>query len=173
MAITPKKTGYSLIELTVVVGLTSILAVAITAIVMTSLVSSTRIRSLAKVRETGDYVISQVRNTLRNAVLVNECSSTNGDSLDDYITITSPDGYQTTLETSLDNGTLKIASNSALGTLFLTTDRAILESFDLKCDPSDSDIGLVQIRFTLTTDNASEREKPHVSFETSVEPRNQ
>lgn len=179
MELNKKKTsqkGYSLIELIVVVGLTSILAIAITAIMMSSLLSSSRVRTLIKIRQAGDLAMTQVQQLIRNAKSIDECSSGNGASTDDYIIITGQDGELTTLETEeISPGEYKIASTSALRIRYLNTEDIPAQAFNLTCEPSDTETTLVKIFFTLANEAASGRpfDSPTVNFETSIELRNQ
>jgi len=169
MEIIKKKTktnqnkGFTLLELTVVVTLTSILGIAITAISMSTLLQASRTRRLVNIKETGNYATSQIGQLIRNAKTIDSCSSSNN-----TISFTNPDGYQTTIQEDTD----KIASNSA----FLTTSKTPLDSgsFNINCLPQDSNPNLIKISFTLTTSSTSNTpfEKPSVNFETSVSPRN-
>lgn len=168
--------GYSLIELTVVVGLTSILAIAITAIMMSYLLSSSRIRTLIKIRQAGDLTITQIQQLIRNAKSIDECSSDNDKSTDDYLILTSQDGEQTTIQTEeITPGFYKIASTSAVRTRYLNTEDVPAQSFNLTCEPNDTNATLVKIFFTLANETASGRpfDSPTVNFETSIELRNQ
>lgn len=171
-----KQKGYSLIELTVVVGLTSILAIAITAIMMSSLLSSSRVRTLIKIRQAGDLALTQVQQLVRNAKSIDECSSSNENSTNDYLVLTSQDGEQTTIQTEeITPGFYKIASTSAVRTRYLNTEDVPAQSFNLTCEPSDTNTTLVKVSFALVNETASGRpfDSPTVNFETSIELRNQ
>ncbi len=164
------KPAYTLIELTIVVGLTSILAISITAIMLSSLLSSTHIRKLIQVRQTGDYTINQVQQLIRNAETIESCSSNNN-----QLVITNQDGGQTTIfaQTISDNQ-FKIASASATNTLYFNDNSTPAINFNLTCLPNDAHPNLVKIKFALTTNSTSNRliDKPKINFETSVELRN-
>ncbi len=164
---TPRtKQGYTLIELTVVVGLVSILAISITAIMLSSLLSSTQIRRLIQVKQTGDYTINQIEQLLRNAQAITTCSSANN-----TITFVNQDGGETTI--SLSDS--KIASSSSQATSYFNDATIPATNFNLDCFPDDSQPNLVKISFTLTPMINSNRplDKPQINFETSVELRNQ
>jgi len=165
----PKKTlpAYSLIELTIVVGLVAILAVAISSIVLVSITQSSRIRAQLRTRQTGDYAVTQLQTMLRNARTVVSC-----DSGDNEITIQNPDGRTTTFASELDGNTTHIASNSGI---YLTPDDVtVASSFELDCAPNDTSPTLVTISFDLdkTEDTGRSLETPPIHFETSVELRN-
>lgn len=171
-----KNKGYSLIELTIVVGLTSILAIAIAAIMMSSLLSSTRIRTAIKVRQTGDQALSQLQQLIRNARAVDLCVSDDPTPENDYLIVTGQDGNQTTIETEeIATGYYRIASSSAITTYYLNTDDTPASAFNLTCLPSDAAPTLVRVSFTLTNSASSARpfENPNIIFETSAALRNQ
>ncbi len=162
--------GYTLIELTIVVGLTSILAISITAIMLSSLLSSTHVRKLIQVRQTGDYTINQLQQLIHNAQTIDACSSA-----DNSLVITNQDGDQTTIfAESISDTEYKIASASSRATLYFNDETMPANNFNITCLPTDDNPNLIQIQFTLTTNSQSNRpfEKPLVKFETSIELRN-
>ncbi len=160
------KFGYSLVELIIVVGLTGFLAVGISSVVLFAIVNSTRIRNSVRTKQIGDYAIGQMQTMVRSATSVVSCDSS-GESL----TIANADGYETVFQLEVDGATSRIASNS--GT-FLTSSDLVVQNFDLTCEPSDTDVGLVSISFSLKKDqdNARAITNPELTFETAVEPRN-
>lgn len=139
--------GYSLIELTIVVGLISVLAITISSIVLTTIVNSNRIRNQIRLRQIGDFAVGQMQTMIRNARKVTSCDQTA-----DTITIQNPDGQTTRfyLETTY------IASNS--GTFNITPSDSTVTNFTITCEPSATEPKLVTVSFTLSkTDNAGER----------------
>ncbi len=123
--IKPKK-GYSLIELTIVVGLLSILSITISAIVLTTISSSSRIRNKVRVRQIGDYAVGQIETMIRNAREVLSCDSNNN-----LLILSNNDSNQTQIYLEGD----QIASNSGVA---LTPDDITITNYDLTCLPSDS-----------------------------------
>lgn len=157
------KSGYSLIELTIVVGLISILSIAISAIVLTTTINSNRIKTQVRVRQTGDFAIGQIETIIRNSLNIVSC-----DSSGETVTLKNPDNQTTQLYFSLE----RIASNS--GT-YLTPADTQVSSFNVTCLPSDSSPQLVQVTFNLgRSDDTNQRslENPVHTFSTSAEPRN-
>ena len=157
------KKGYSLIELTIVVGLISVLSVTISGIVLSTIVNSTRIRNQVKLRQAGDYAIGQMNTLIRNSRSINSCNS-----LSSTVTINNIDGGTTDI---MLEGT-QIASNSGV---YLTPSDLEISNFTLSCLPDDTDPRLINILFTLTlpgggTGKASE--SPTETFSTSAEIKN-
>lgn len=160
------KPGFSLIELIVVIGLLSLLMLAISSTMLMTIVSSNRIRTSAKVKQAGNYAIGQMQSLLRSAKTVISCTSP------ESIVFINYDGGQTELLAQADaNNLTRIASNS--GT-YLTPDNLSTTNFSLTCEPSDADPSLVKISFDLEDTVATrELENPLLHFETSVSLRNQ
>jgi len=157
------KPGYTLIELTIVVGLVTILAIGISSVVLMNTVTANRTRSLAHLRETGDYSLNQAKQLIRNAKTITSCNSTTH-----TLTLTNPDGGSTTLYLFFEEELGRIASNS--GT-YLTPNTINIKDFSLTCFPDDYEPSLIKINFTAipATPNATE---PSLIFETSVSLRN-
>ena len=162
------KHGYSLIELTIVVGLVSLLAVAVSAIVFSTIVSSSRIKNLVLIRQSGDYAQGQIQTIVRNAKSVSSCDSTN-----DSLSFIGPDGYTTTI--SLDTDVARIASVSAAYAGYLTPADLEIPSFNITCSPNDSAPELVYLDFSIkkaNNDGARSSEDPVLSFKSAIQFRN-
>ena len=157
------KQGYSLIELTIVVGLISILSIAISAIVLSTIVSSSRIKAQVRIRQTGDYAVGQLQTIIRNSREVSLCETASNSLL-----LLNEDGEETQLFLEGD----QIASNSGV---YLTPDDTAVTNFVLTCLPSDEAPELIRLSFTLgraETGNLRTSENPSENFTTSVELRN-
>ena len=162
------KWGFTLIELIVVIGLLGLLSVAISGIMLTSLVSSSNVRSATKVKQAGNYVLGQVQNLVRNAKSVVICNSAGSPPL---ITLINPDGGTTTLASESDGTNTRIASNSGI---YLTPPNLAVTNYSLSCAPSDTDPTLVNFAFDLhDTQSSRAATSPTLHFETSVNLRNQ
>lgn len=161
-----QKKGYSLIELTVVVGLVAILGVGISSAVLMSISTTIRNRATTHVRESGDYALNQVKQLIRNSKSILACDS-NGNTLD----ILGLDGGTTSisLESAADSN--RLASGSGQ---YLTPSDITLSSFSLTCLPSDTEVELIKLQFSaeLSSQTAKDRENPLVNFQTSVSLRN-
>lgn len=162
-----KKLGFSLIELIVVIGLLGLLTLAISSMMLTSVITSTRIRTTTKIKQAGNYALGQIQGMIRNTKIFSFCDSQSGS-----LEIINPDGGTTTIFSTLDqNGTPRIASNSAI---YLTPATIDVTNFVLTCAPSDTEPTLVKVAFDLQDNgSASSTRNPILHFETSVNLRNE
>lgn len=159
------KRGFSLIELTVVVGLLALLSLAISSSLLMSIVSTNRVRSITKVKQAGNFALDQIQSLIRGARTLSAC-----DSSLDSLTLVNQDGGSTILTTELDGSFTRIASNSGI---YLTPSNLDIANFSLTCTPTDDNPNLIKISFNLVDPrNPSTRENPNLSFETSVNLRN-
>lgn len=159
--------GFSVIELTVVIGLLSILSLAISAIMLSTIVSSNRVRTLTKIKQAGDYALNQLQSLTRNARGVIAC-----DSGLNTVTLLNRDTNQTSLLLESDaNGIPRIASNSAT---YLTPGNLRVTNFNLDCQPDDDNPRLISVSFDLSTAVASTKniENATLHFSTTSELRN-
>lgn len=156
------KKGTSIIELVVVIGLISLLALAMSAIMLTTIVSSNRIRRLTQIKQAGDYVINQVQTLIRNARYIDSCDTTNH-----ILTTLNPDGRTTDI--LLENG--RVASNS--GT-YMTSDTLSVTNFSVTCEPTQNPV-LIKIEFDMTqkTSSGNSQENSTLHFETTTNLRNE
>lgn len=151
--------GFSVVELTIVIGLVALLSLALSAVMLTTLANSTRIRMATSAKQTGDYALGQMQELIRNAKAVTSCNT-----LGNTITVTNPDGGNTTFASS---GTT-IASNSAS----LTGSDMSIANFVLSCNPSDASPSLVTIAFDVQPTANTYSLQP-IHFTTSIQVRNQ
>jgi prepilin-type N-terminal cleavage/methylation domain-containing protein len=165
-----KKSGFSLIELIIVIGLLSLLMLAISSTMLMSIVSSNRIRTATKVKQAGNYALGQIQTMIRSAKTISSCTP---NLPSPSLTVINPDGGDTTIFAELDgDGTTRIASNS--GT-YLTPDNLETSSFSITCEPSQVEPTLIKVSFDLQGKLATERpsSNPILHFETSVNLRNE
>lgn len=162
-----KKLGFSLIELIVVIGLISLLTLAISSLMLTSVMTSSRIRTTTKVKQAGNYALGQIQGMIRNTKILTACDST-AHSLE----IVGSDGGTTTIFSTLDTGGVtRIASGSAV---YLTPETIDVSNFVLTCEPSDTEPKLVKVAFDLQDNSSSTTSRsPILHFETSVSLRNE
>lgn len=153
--------GYTLIELTVVVGLLAILSVGISSVVLLNTVSVTRTRNLTHVRESGDFALNQLKQLIRNAKTIKTCNNSTNE-----LTLVNQDGGYTKL-LSEDS---RIASNSGI---YLTPSDISITSFGITCLPDETTPSLVKLIFTAQlAGDTSVRTSPTLNFETSISLRN-
>lgn len=160
------KKGFSLIELTVVIGLLSLLMLAITTTMLMSMITGNRIRTATKVKQAGSYALTQIQSMIRNAKAISLCDSSAAS-----LTLTNLDGGSTQIIAESDGTNVRIASGS--GT-YLTPENLSTYNFSLVCQPSDTEPNLVNLSFDLKDSlNSGAVDNPLVHFETSVNLRNQ
>lgn len=153
------KRGFSLIELTVVIGLLSLLTLAITSALLMSVVSSNRIRTVTRVKQAGNYALDQIQGLVRNSKKVVLCVPNTS------VAFINPDGGTTTI-----SSTTQIASNSGV---FLTPSNLTVSNFALSCTPNNTAPALISVAFDLhNPENTSLRESPTLHFETAINLRN-
>lgn len=160
------KQGYSLIELTIVVGLVALLGVGISSVVLMSLVTTKRTRNLTHVREVGDYATTQIKQLVRNSKRIEACDSANN-----TLTLRNQDGDTTLISTEIVGDYERIASGSGN---YITPSDIKVESFSITCLPDDTNPELVKVRFDsqIASETLKPRENPLINFETSISIRN-
>ena len=155
------KQGFSIIELVVVIGLISLLALAMSAILLTTIVSSNRVRNATAVKQAGDYAITQIQSIVRNSRSITSC-----DPDTTTIVLENQDGNITTITLGIN----QIASNSAS---LIPTDLAV-SSPSITCVSSSGDVRLATFSFDLSRNNPNlpTRENPVTHFSAGAEIRN-
>lgn len=105
------QSGFTIIELLVVISLTVMLMLAATGLFFATLLSSSKTQTGQRVKNEGEYALSQIEFLLRNAIEIQDCQANS-------ITFLSYDSGITTLTQEDDPSDAtthqKIASNSAL-----------------------------------------------------------
>jgi len=134
-----------------------------------TLKGSTKAELLKIVKQEGDYAISSMERTIRNAKAV-ESACVSGGSTASSITVTNQDDTLTSFE--CDVGNAKITLNGA----DLTSSAVVVSgcgSF-ITCTQSGSTPSIAIIRFSLSQADSSTRpeEQTSVSFQTTVSLRN-
>ncbi len=168
-----KKTGFTLIEILVTVGILGMIAVIGSGMFFSILRGSTKTKTLQLVKQNGDYAISVMERMIRNAKSVNGGGSS--------IAIVNPDGKTTTFNCCGSGSNLMIASQS--GTL--SCEEARLTSSEVKVDICSFEVtsgepgvrpAVVKINFTLSqappAGGARPEEQASINFQTTVSLRN-
>lgn len=160
------KKGTSIIELTVVIGLISLLALAISAIMLTTTVSSNRLRRATQIKQAGDFALTQIQTLIRNSREILSC-----DPDENTLTLINPDGGATDIMTELDGESTRLASNSAI---YITPDNLTVSNFSLSCEPTLIKPSLIKVSFDLThlDSSGNDRENSRLHFETTTSIRN-
>lgn len=159
------KRGFSLIELIVVIGLLSLLMLAISSTMLMSIVSSNRIRTVTKVKQAGGYAIGQIQSMVRSSKSITICDGTTPS-----ISFVGQDGGTTEILAEDDGTNVRIASNS--GT-YITPANMEISAFSITCEPDETEPTLIKVSFDLQdTRSAVGTQNPSLHFETSVNTRN-
>lgn len=156
------KKGFSLVELTIVIGLIALLTLAISAIMLTSIGTSNRIRTATRVKQTGSFVIDQMQSILRSAKSIESCSTSTSS-----ISVINQDGTSNFISSSNNRIALNVSD-------YLTPANISVTNFQLVCEPTDTEPSLIKIAFDLKSSLVTiDRESPTLHFETSINLRNQ
>ena len=183
MKMKSQKSGFTLIEILVVVGILGIIAVVASNVFFTTLRSSGKTKVLTKVKENGDYALSVMERMIRDSQeVVTNTDNKICESGMNYLKFKRADG--STIEFGcLEEGTAngRIASNSAR----LTSSEVKVDScsFDCSCPaafPNCTSEGTkfypktVTIKFTLSQFGATVRpeEQATINFQTTISTRN-
>lgn len=160
------KKGTSLIELVVVIGLIALLSLAMSAIMLSTIISSNRVRRLTELKQAGDIALNQIQTLIRNSRNIESCSSSAN-----LLTTTNPDGKTTDIYSESDGVSTRIASNSGI---YITPDTILVNNFDIICQPDDTTATIFKISFDLTHRVAAgnNRENSTIHFETTTSTRN-
>ncbi len=164
-----KKTGLTLIEIMIVMGILGIIAVIGSGMFFSILRGSTKTKTLQLVKQNGDYAISVMERMIRNAraIIVPSTNSTVSS-----ITIRNPDGETTTF--SCEGNPATISSNSAS----LLSNEVKVSSdcniFEVTVGQAGIKPGVIKINFSLSQSKTTARpeEQASVNFQTTVSLRN-
>lgn len=174
--------GFTLIEMLVSVGIISIMTVVISQAFFTSTRSSVKVEITKDAKQNGSFALNVMERMIRGASRVTSTCSRSG-TTSTSLTIENPDGQTTTFGCSLDNGTTRISSSSALMSQYLTSSNLTLGG--LNCGDSGMTLSFtctsfadlaprVSVEFTLTQGNNSPNvvDQARSEFQTTVNVRN-
>lgn len=169
-----KNTGYTLIELLAVMMVFVVIGTFIVNILVTSLRSNNKANSITNVRQNGDFVISQMSKSIREAhavVTPYPCGTLDAPVSSSNVTITEVNGDQITYSCTGTN----IASN---GANLLDSNSVTVASCSFSCGQVTAETSpVISIQFALTAKTSSKLSDFSASgsalpFETSVTLRN-
>lgn len=159
------KKGFSLIELIVVIGLLSLLMLAISSTMLMSIISSNRIRTTTKIKQAGGYAINQIQSMIRSSKAITYC-----DPSSSSLGLVGQDGATTELLLESDGTNTRIASNSGV---YLTPANTETLNFAILCEPDNLEPTLIKFSFDLQDNRSpSGTQNPLLHFETSINTRN-
>jgi type II secretory pathway pseudopilin PulG len=168
---TPSSRGFTLIEILAVVGFLAVVVVTSTGLFFSILKVSNKVQVLNQVKQNGNYALTVMERSIRNAVGINN-------SAGDWVELVDPGGGQTRF--ACEEITVGSVTENAI-----TTDGARLTSEGLSVTDCASvflvESGMagvnpdkVTIQFTLsqTGDPGRQEERAEVDFQTTVSLRN-
>jgi type II secretory pathway component PulJ len=159
------QSGFTLIEVLVMTGLTVILLLSASAIFMTFLLNQSLVTQKQQIKSEGDNALKQMVQVLRQAKTIEDCQTGQ-----DEITFTDVSNSQGRYYLDLDNN--RIASASTPPTVYLTSDDLSVSNFSADCALSHESY-LVKFQFTLSNNTPSFGSNPlEQTFEASVSLRN-
>lgn len=164
-----KKTGFTLIEMLIVVGVLGIIAIIGTGTFFTLLKSSAKTKVLAEVKQNGSYALGVMERMIRNArsIVINSDTQICETGML-KIKIENPDGAETEFACEAD----KISSNSAS----LTSDKVVPSGCSFDCEAGEAGVkpDKVTIDFSLSQAGTDVRveEEAMLDFHTTVILRN-
>ncbi len=157
-----RQSGFTLIEMIVVVSILGLIAVITSGFLLVSLTATSKAEVVKEVRQNGNYALSVMEGMILNSRGVG-CSSP------DRISVTDANGNLTTFRCQ-DN---KISSVSAQ-TVYLTSPNVTVSNCQFTCGDNPGLPIKVHLKFTVQKGGGDARpaEKASLDFETEVMPRN-
>lgn len=135
------KSGFTLVELLVSIGILAIVSLAATGLFFSSIKGSTKSEVLIKVKQNGNYALNTISSMIRNSQKVQEC-------LASKLTIINPDGGQTIFQVTNN----QISSNSSA----LTSSDYDVPNLTFTCSEYADQPSIVNISFSLRKDGTQE-----------------
>lgn len=173
--------GFTLIELVVAIVIIAGLSTVLVQALFTTTRSSTKVERLADVKQGGEYALNVIERMTRNALSLTALCSEGGTTPTSSVTVTSPDGYETTFACAWSGTVTRIASVSAFGTQYLTSSSVTLGGVSCDANPlvfyctsiADTPKSL-KVSFQLSQKGTpvDQFEKASTAFQTNISIRN-
>ncbi|MEO8581866.1 MAG: prepilin-type N-terminal cleavage/methylation domain-containing protein [Patescibacteria group bacterium] len=150
------QSGFSLVEMLIVVTLTVMIIVTASSVLLTTLLSGGQVNTTKTIKQNGDYAMGQMTTLLRNAVklLPNDVGQTCVNGMTQLRFRSLDEGITTFERTIVSPTDARIASNSAI---YLTSDAVyVTNGLQFDCQQTaDGVVTNVTISFTLSKGNQS------------------
>ncbi len=157
--------GFTLIEILVITGLTVILLLSASAIFMTFLLNQSLVTQKQQIKIEGDNALKQMVQVIREAKDIENCENVEANQAINFTNILGNQGWFF-LESN------RVASTSAIGTIYLTSDSIFVSDFNPSC-VFDQSTYLVKIEFKLVGVNPGFGQTPfEQTFKANVNLRN-
>ncbi len=171
--------GFSLLEVLVSVGIIAFLGTTLTQILFSITRSSAKTEVLKDVKQNGEFSLQLMERYIRNARTITSTCTASGTSLDS-LSFVNPDGGTTSFYCLSDGKAIRIASSSASGVQFLTSNSVTLgascatSSLVFVCTASDDVPKSIHISFQLAQIGTpvDQFEKAGANFQTTILLRN-
>jgi len=174
--VTPTQSGFTLVEMLAVIVIFIVVGAIAMTILVTSFRTSTKTDTITAVQQNGNYALSQMAKTIRNARGLVSPFPCTGQVTTDTVSILTSDNQQVTYTCVPQGATpATIASN---GASLINTNIVTVASCAFTCSQiSNSDLPFIRINFSLQQQSGSSfaeqtASKSAVSFQTSVVIRN-
>lgn len=117
--------GFTLLEMVVSVGVVAVVTVVLSQVFFVTLRSNSKTEILKDIKQNGELAMETMVRLIQNAKRITSTCSSAGTSLTSISVINADDG-QTTFGCSFDGSASRLASTSAQGTQYLTSDNVTL-----------------------------------------------
>jgi prepilin-type N-terminal cleavage/methylation domain-containing protein len=165
--------GFTLIEIMIASGLVGLLLVGVVGIFLSTVKGGNQARLQAEVKTRGDYAMSTMERTIRNAVKMPECPSAHSI----IFSVKNDDGSVTNQQYTITDGALTVGVGEKTSSLIATSGQKddtfiVDDSSSFSCYPGGAyNSGSIGIRIVLRT-SASSGQIPPQTFQTMVTIRN-
>ncbi len=167
--------GFTLLEIIVSVTLIALIGTVVSQAFLTTSRSGVKTEILKEVKQNGDFALTTMERMMRGAKADSTSCANN------TVTFTNSDSGVTTFGCFFDGTVTRIASTSAVGTQYLTSQALTLGGTDctsstltISCTPNPGIPVKVAVKFMLSQKGSSPStfEQAQTAFETSVTTRN-
>lgn len=175
-----KQDGFTLLEMVVSIAIVAVVAVVLSQIFLVTLRTNAKTEISKDMKQNGELALESMVRLIQRAVRVTStCDSTGTSS--QSLTIINADGGETTFGCAVDGNSVRLASSSASGTKYLTSNNVTLggttcptSTLSFVCFGSSGLPASVTISFELSQSGMSTQsfEQSSESFQTTATMRN-
>lgn len=171
--------GFTIMELLISVSIIGLLVVVASQTIISTIRTNLKTEALKEVKQNGDITLNTITRMIQNAQTVTTACSQAG-AATNQLTLTNPDGGNSTFTCIVDGTLTRIASVSATRTVYITNTSTTLgappcaNQLRFTCRTFGSKPGTIDIAFTLSQSAVTTNffERATTNFTTSVTLRN-